>query len=384
MKKLKGMDSKFFKAVAVLIGTVVGAGIFGLPYAISKVGLLPGIIYIIVIGAAVIAINLMYSEIIIRTRGKHRMSGYAKKYLGRYGQIIITASLILGIYGGLLAYTIGVGNFLLGILGPLIGGSAMIYSLIFWAIASIAVFRGLNMIASLELVMVEFLIFMVVFVCGVSLFKIQLPNLAYVNTSELFYPFGIVLFALGGATAIPTMKDILGRRNKDLKKASIIGIVVPMIIYIIFSIAVVGVSGTGTSEQAVKGLVPHLGGWIVIFGGLFGVIAMTTSFMAIGHVLKDMFVRDYKMQPVLASFLVVLVPLAIFLLGLKSFVQVIGISGSLLSGFQGVIIILMYYRAKRMGKKLVFYNVHIPLWFGFAMCLLFVFGIVYQLYYLLT
>ncbi|MFA7662956.1 MAG: aromatic amino acid transport family protein [Patescibacteria group bacterium] len=382
MKRLFNTDIRFFKAVAVLVGTTVGAGIFGLPYAIAKVGLLAGIIYIIIIGLAVLGVNLAYGEVVIRTRGKHQMSGYAEKYLGSSGKWIIAASLILGIYGALLAYMIGVGNFLYDILGPTLGGSATIYSVIFWMLASLAVFRGLGMMASLELIMVEVAIFIIVFVSGVSLFNVNINNFFYSNIKEFFYPFGIVLFALGGATAIPTMKEILGHRYKELKLASIVGLIIPVAIYILFSIAVVGVSGTNTTEQALRGLVPYLGNWVVVLGGLFGIIAMSTSFMILSQILRETYVKDYDVPPILASFFVILAPLLIFLSGMNSFAQVVGISGSLLSGIQGILIILMYYRAKKMGKKFVFYNINIPLWLGFAMCLLFVLGIVYQVYYL--
>ena len=40
---MKKFDSNFFYALSVLIGTIVGVGIFALPYAVSQVGFIGGL-----------------------------------------------------------------------------------------------------------------------------------------------------------------------------------------------------------------------------------------------------------------------------------------------------------------------------------------------------
>src|SRR6056297_2868292 len=127
---------KFIKAVSVLMGTVVGAGIFGLPYVIAQVGFVVGLGYLCLFAAVFLVVNLCYGEIVLRTKPSLEMPGFVKKYLGNWGKVVITLSLMLGIYGAMVAYTIGVGGFLKEILGPVLGGTEMLWSIVFWVVAS--------------------------------------------------------------------------------------------------------------------------------------------------------------------------------------------------------------------------------------------------------
>ena len=104
------MNSKFYSAVATLMGCVLGAGILGIPFVVSKAGFSIGLFWIILLGLAVLLINLYMGEIILRTKGFHQLTGYAEKYLGQKGRVLMTISMMIGIYGALLAYIIGVGN----------------------------------------------------------------------------------------------------------------------------------------------------------------------------------------------------------------------------------------------------------------------------------
>ena len=54
------MNNTFIKSIAILIGTTIGAGVFGVPYAIAQIGFIPGLVYLLVIGGLMILLNLMY------------------------------------------------------------------------------------------------------------------------------------------------------------------------------------------------------------------------------------------------------------------------------------------------------------------------------------
>ena len=148
-----------------MIGTIIGAGIFGVPYAISKVGFGIGVLYLFGLGTVVLLVTLAFGEVILRTKGNHQMSGYAEKYLGVWGKRVLTFSLIFGIYGALLAYTIGIGNFLYVLLGPFIGGNAFIYSMIFYGVASLAVLIGLGVVEKVE----DLMVFLILVLIGIVL-----------------------------------------------------------------------------------------------------------------------------------------------------------------------------------------------------------------------
>ena len=125
------MAKHFLAATATLMGFIIGAGILGIPYVVAKSGFLTGLIDIILIGVVVLFLNLYTGEIALRTKGSHQLTGYADKYYGKVGKYLMTFFMIIGLYGALIAYTIKEGQFLSAILNPIIGGTPLIYSIIF-------------------------------------------------------------------------------------------------------------------------------------------------------------------------------------------------------------------------------------------------------------
>ncbi|MFH1780411.1 MAG: aromatic amino acid transport family protein [Candidatus Nealsonbacteria bacterium] len=167
---------KLFKAVSVFVGTIIGAGIFGIPYVINKSGIIAGFFYFLVLGGVVLLIHLFFGEVFLRTKEPCRLPGLAQKYLGAWGKVLIMISVISGLVGALLAYLILSSDFLRILFSQFSSLSPIQLSLIFWAVMSYFIFRGIKLIASIELVtnIVFFLIFAVVlfFACRNLIFRI--------------------------------------------------------------------------------------------------------------------------------------------------------------------------------------------------------------------
>ncbi|MBL7141698.1 hypothetical protein ISS21_01215 [Patescibacteria group bacterium] len=378
---MKAHNFPFIRSTSVLVGTIVGAGIFGLPYAFAKSGFIIGLFYLLILTIVFLIIQFCYAEVILRTKADLEMPGYVSRYLGKKGKILITLSLVLGIYGALTAYLIGVGEFLFSLLNPLIGGSQIFWSLVFWAIASCLVLRGIDIVSQVEVVMALGLIFVVLLVFALSYPYLDLNNLKTINLQNLFFPYGVVLFALGGASALPTMRRILGNKVGLMRKSLILGILIPVLIYIIFCFSVIGVSGPNTSETALTGLAKLTNGRVLLIGGIFGILAMTTSFLALGFILRELIHRDYKVPLIPAWSLTVLVPILLFLLGLRSFILVISFAGGILSGIQGIVLIAAYYKAKIQGDRAPEFSFNLAKPIAYFIYLIFILGIIYQFIY---
>ena len=52
------MKKEGLEAVCIIIGTVIGAGVLGIPYVIAKAGFLIGLIQLVIIGLLVLFMNL--------------------------------------------------------------------------------------------------------------------------------------------------------------------------------------------------------------------------------------------------------------------------------------------------------------------------------------
>jgi len=371
-----------FKAIAMLCGTVIGAGVLGIPYVIAKAGFLVGMLSIVLLGLAVLALNLFIGEIVLRTPGNHQLPGYAEKYLGKWGKRIFMFSMFFGIYGALIAYLIGEGR----ALSAIFGGNPLLFSLGFFVIVSFLVHKGLKTISKYEEVLVFLVLSLVIFISVYAFFsgKFNFENLSSkFNLFNLFIPYGVILFAFVGGAAIPEMKECLIRERKLMKRSIIIGSLIPIIAYALFALIVVGINGINTTEIATIGLGEILGSGALILGNLFAAIAMFTSFLTLALAMKEIYVFDYKMNSFLSWSLTVFIPLLIFLAGATSFIKVIGITGALAGGIDGALIVLMFWKAKKMGGRIPEYNLGKQKLLGLILMLVFVLGFIYQLLELL-
>ncbi len=373
---------KFWLGLSIMVGTIVGVGIFGIPYAISKSGFGLGVFYLVVLGLAMVFVHLFFGEITLRTRGKHRLVGYAEIYLGKKGKIIAAAATIFGLYGSLLAYIIVAGQFLHEIFGPLIGGSSFVYSLIFYFVGIIGLYMGLKLISHGELIMTVFLLLIVAVIFMKGFPHIDYTNLATVGFKDFFLPYGVILFSLGGITAVPELKTFMAGRQNVLKNVLIWGTLIPIAIYFIFSFVVVGVTGAETSSEAIRGLDLALRDGILTLGAIFGFLTVTTSFFVIGLNLKETFWYDYKINHELSWLLTILIPFLIFILGLRSFIAVIDVVGVFMGGLTGILIILMYKKAKYLGKRKPEYSIRPFPVLRNVLIGIFVLGILYEIVYL--
>ena len=181
--------------------------------------------------------------------------------------------------------------------------------------------------------------------------QIDYNYFAGMSWRNIFLPYGVVLFAMAGSVAVPEMRQILVGQEWRLKKAIFWGTIIPATLYFFFIWAVLGISGPATSEDAISGLVPYLGSWIVQIGAIFGLLAVYTSFIILGVSLKNIYVKDYSLSKPVALILTYFVPLVIYFAGIKSFILVIGFVGAVAASLDGILTILIFLRAKEAGDR---------------------------------
>lgn len=316
----------------------------------------------------------MFAEVVSRTEGDHQMSGYAGTYLGKWGKGLMTFAVLFGNFGAILVYMIGIGDFGFELLGDSLGGTPFLYSSLFFIIASIAILVGLGVVVTFERIMIVMILIIVGLFVALGAPEVQVQNLVYTDFSNILVPYGVLLFAFGGVSAIPEMRRYT-KGSKDLPYGILIGTGFAFVVYVLFATSVVGITGTNTSEEAIMGLSQYLGPGIVALGALLGVFTMGTSFLTLGIITKNILVKDYSLHPVLAWVITCFVPYAIYMLGLTSFIQVIAIVGSVTGGLFGIMVIAMFVKARKNGKKSPQFNVWVPKFVVYGLILVFALGI---------
>jgi len=373
-------SKQFFFAVATLFGTTIGAGIFALPYVFIKSGFWLTLFYFVLLGTAVLLLNLMYGEVTLRTNDSHRLPGYVVKYLGRFWRPAVVFSEVVGISGALLLYLILGGQFLALIFQDLWGGSYALYVFIFWFVFALGIIRGLKLMGAVEFLLNAVLLCVLLLIVfrGVPFFKVE--NFSAVNWANYFLPYGIILFAISGGVAIPEMKEQLVVSQKQLLKAAIIiGTLSSVLIAVIFGSIVGGISGAATSADALSGLKIVFGSGFLKLMALFGFLVIATSFLVLGVYLKEVFQFDFNIKKQLAGLLAILIPIGGFLLGLHSFIRIIEFLGAVTVPLSSLIIVLVFKAAKRKGEREPEYNLKLGRPVLAGLITLFLMGFLHQI-----
>ncbi len=370
-------------AVSTLVGTIIGVGMFGIPFAVAQAGVAPALFYFMVLGLITLVIHLSYGEVVLRTPEKHRLSGYAEEYLGRWGKLVAAGTFFVGLYGALLAYLVLGGEFLWLLLVPLLPGLTPITaSLIVAAIGFLVVWRGLKAFGVFEVVMVALLFSLLLGLVTFGADKVVAANFEFLGpASALFLPYGIIFFALWGTSAIPEMRDFFTERPLLLKRSIVAGTLIPIIFYVLFTFVVVGITGGATTEEAIRGLSAALGGGFARYGALVGFLSVMTSFFTVSLIVEDSLRFDFHLSVVRSLTLAFGVPLVLFFLGARDFILIVGWVGAVLGAFEGMLILIMHSRAQAHGRRVPEFSISLGRFVRYGLVGVLLLSFMYQFIY---
>jgi amino acid permease len=333
------------QGAALIASATIGAGVLGIPYVVSKVGIGLGLVCIVIIGLLTIGINQLVGALTLETDDDLQLVGYVRRYLGYTAGLFMTAITYISMFGSLTIYLIGQGI----ALSAIFGGDPTVWSLVFFVIGSILIYIGLHALKSIEFFLTLLILGVILIIAAISSPYIVEANITYISWSQILLPYGVLLFAFHGTTAIPEVKALLAHKPGGFKQAIRIAGYFSICVYALFAFVVVGVTGANTTQIATIGLGEVLGEYMLILGNVFAVLAMGTSFLITGLALRDSFRWDYKIPGTVATAIVCAVPLIIFLFGIREFIALVDIVGGVFVSTIMFLLILAYWRAASLG-----------------------------------
>jgi amino acid permease len=124
--------------------------------------------------------------------------------------------------------------------------------------------------------------------------------------------------------------------------------------------------------------------FIILLGNIFAVFAMATSFFTLGLSLKQMYNYDYRVREKYAWMLACFIPLIIFIFISFSkindaFFRIISITGGIAMTLEGVLIVLMFEKAKKKGNRKPEYSLRFSKIISAVLILVFVMGMIYTI-----
>lgn len=321
---------------------IIGAGIFALPYTVVKAGLFWSYIHFIATAALVTITHIIYGDVFL-THGDHlRLPGFVRKYFGMKAYFVVLLSRLSSYFGYLLIYGVLGGIFLHNIV-PV--ASPWVLSILFFVgLAPLLLLRTRDIsVANLVLTVPLILFSIILFIRGS---QSHVSFAVEARPEYWFLPYGVFLFAFSGASVIPEVVDIVGRKRRDLFRiAVILSTLIVSLVYILFTAGILRIAGLDVPSDAISVLRSSEFRMLFLFASWFGIFALVTSHLSLGLELRYTLEYDLKISRFVAWSLIALVPLFLFLGGIDQFVFIISFIGAIGVGIEGVAIASLGYRA---------------------------------------
>lgn len=340
-------------ALGTFLATVIGVGMFGLPAVAERSGFVPFVVALLVIAPLVLVLHERFTEMILGTPERDRIPGYVGRYLGtpwkRVGIIVSSA----GMLGALLAYLIVGGAFVQLLVSAFAPISLPGATALFFLAGTLLIALGVRSVASLDVLLMALF-----FVITLVLLVIALPHFttAYVATQQWRaapFSYGIILFSLWGLSLVPETAELAGRNRGALRGVIGIGLAITVVLYILFTVTVLGVTGPATTADALSGFLAATDARWTLLAALFGFIATFTSYISLGLNLKQTLQLDGRFSTATALGAVAVIPAALYGLGAKNFLAVIGFTGAILLGIEAMLVTVAGEAFRRQRKRAV-------------------------------
>lgn len=361
---MSDQTKRFWIASASLAGTIIGVGIFGVPFAIAQSGWFLALGYFLVLGAINLLQHLFYAEAAIACPEPLRLAGLSRRYIGRRVRPFAAVALTGGYWGALLAYIIVGGAFLHMLLSPLFGGEPLIYQLVWMGLGAAIVFFRFDVASRINFAGFVAMFAAMLAILAAAGVRVDSSLFQSLPAGDPFLAYGVILFSLSGLPAVLEMEDILKGDHRRYRQAIVIGTVGATLLTAAFGFIVWGASGPLLTDDSITGLARAIGPWVGLLGAAFGFLAVATSYVATALNLRSFFEYDVSLPRAAAWLATIGVPAALFFIGAENFVAVIAFTGAVFGGMTAVIISLLYVAVTK--KHVLKDPLGVPAWVAYG------------------
>jgi len=339
--------------------------------------------YLVFLTAISVAIHLMYADIIYihKADHHHRFPGYVEMYWGKRAANITNVIILTAVFFTLTAYLVLSLSFA-NLVAPTLPLAVKL--LFFWILGSAAIFLTVKKAAILDTVTtsITLLMILVIFVLGIFTSPEKLLFIPTSNPVFLFFPFGPILFALLGETAIPATMAYSRAENltvKEIRRVVSYGSLIPSIFYLLFVIGILGISGLAVSDDSVSGLIGYVPKIVLVLIGIFGFVSLWDSYSSAGTEIKKTLEYEWKLPRSVINSVVIFSPLVLYFVGFTNFLELVSFIGGILYSIWGLLIVITWRKARIIeGVNDTLINKFSPL-AVYSLIFIFIAGIIYHI-----
>lgn len=307
------MNSKLIGGTLLVIGTTIGAGILALPIATAELGFLGSMLLLIGAWSIMTICAFLFLEVNLWLPENTNLISMAGATLGSVGQSVTWLVYLVLLYSIICAYIAGGGDlfhFLLTNIGiqMSVGAASVVFTMLFGAIVYFGIravdyvnrglmFGKMGAYVLLVLLIIPF---------------VSAANLASGEFQHIMAPSSITVITVAFASlmVIPSLRTYFGKDVKTLRKSIFIGMTIPLLCYIAWDMAILGVvpmegslglktmlhSATSNSDlvTSLESLLQKSA--VTSLAKFFTSICMTTSFLSISLCLSDFLADGLRMR----------------------------------------------------------------------------------------
>lgn len=302
------MNTKLIGIILLIVGTAIGGGMLALPVATSQAGFIHSSILLFFCWLIMTSSAFLILEVNLWLPANSNMISMAKKTLGKGGQAVAWITYLLLLYSLLSAYIAGGGDFLKSMLSNVqINLPSWVASLIFATVLGYVVYLGIRSVDLVNRILMfiklsAFILLVAMILPHVSSVTLDGGQFHYVTAS-----ITVALTSFGFATIVPSLRSYFHDDVKKLHLAILIGSLIPLVCYILWDLAIMGViprDGSGglvsmlQSGRSTSGLIISLSDLlhrqvVTDFARIFTSVCLATSFLGVAislsHFLADGF-----------------------------------------------------------------------------------------------
>ncbi len=359
-------------SVFVVIGTEVGAGVLALPILIAKTGFLIGSIIMLFAWLLMTITAIILCELVISCPDGTSFAGMGKQLLNSFWQFVIWFSFLVLLYTIIIAYISAASS----TFSVTFNINPKLASVLFVTILGLFVVLGISYVDWLNRILLFIKLISLLFVCIILMPHIKLN---YIETRVLNYPavlmsIPILVTAFTSHLVIPTLRTYLNSNLKVLLRVVIIGSIIPLLLYFIWIVGVIGViphNGTYsfTSLFNIK-QDPNIGDILLLLKhylhssvlylpiSIFSNISVSTSFLGVSLSLFYFIIDGFKLnninkylKNILVTILTFIMPLVVVYYLPNIFIHALSYVGLCCLILLVLVPILMVFKLKQQNHN---------------------------------
>ena len=288
--------SRILSGTLLIAGTMVGAGMLGIPLVTGGAGFFPGIVITILVWLFMYATGLLFLEVTLWVPDGSNVLSISGRFFGKSGRYVSGGMFIFLYYCLMIAY-FAVGAPLLAdafrVVGILFTGweAFLAFGVIFGTIVAI----GPKSIDRVNIMMSVAMLGSWLVLVGSGGSEVKETYLSYTRWPSMVFAMPVLFSAFGFHNVIPSLCTYLKRDRRALRLSVFWGSVLPLIIYIVWQWLIIGVipkeviadtMKTGTSVVSAFQLITGEA-YFVAVGRFFAFFAIVTSVLGVSFSMVD-------------------------------------------------------------------------------------------------